>query len=623
MARNCVGKGLEQILRSIREEDPPRPSIRLSSQGKAASQTAAYRETDEGALAKSLRGDLDWVVMKALEKDRKRRYGSPEHFARDIENYLSGQPVDARSPTLAYRASKYVRRNQIPILVALVLLASLLAGVAATLWQTNLRWQLIRKFRDETKIQATILTLQGNFDGAKEKVELAGELGADAMWTKTREAHIEIQRGEYEQARAKLDVVIQTVPKSVEAHALSVIAGYYSGHEHRYYMEIGRLADLPISNPEDLLFRGFAQTWANPHRAVQDLRAYVKERPNVPTGHLFLGRALRLLAADTTDLVQTYDLAKEAREELLVARTLLPKSSVAAAEFIHAGIVLANACKQRGADFDFEYESVAISTRAAVDESRTLNDAANLEQARFYFFSQLGSEKEEEAELFRPNKTEVSEADTVLMVRQIWHRLRNDQVDRAHDIYKKMASTEFYKDDSLVPAMIGIWNATSKSELAKLQARFQAKVADRDKDGPFAHHDWSVAKLLAMPNVANERAIRLNQITFDIDLDAAKDYRELVEYLLGNEKDPEKHLRDVTSNNILAEHYFILAVDQLAHDDRSKAKEYFQKVIDTDHYHYFVYWWSVAFLEKLESDKEENWLPWLKQVSPNRPGSDH
>ena len=201
-------QGLEQILRSIREEDPPRPSIRLSSQGKAASQTAAYRETDEGALAKSLRGDLDWVVMKALEKDRKRRYGSPEHFARDIENYLSGQPVDARSPRLAYRASKFAKRNRVALAVVAMLASILVIGVGATIWQTTARWRLIAEYLDETKHDVRVLTMQGDLDTAREKLELAKELGADADWVLLREAHLALQKGDYKDAHRAFQVLV-------------------------------------------------------------------------------------------------------------------------------------------------------------------------------------------------------------------------------------------------------------------------------------------------------------------------------------------------------------------------------------------------------------------------------
>lgn len=76
------GQGLEQILRTIREKEPPRPSLRLTSQGKAATQTAAYRHTDQSTLSRTPRGDLDWIVMKALEKDRKRRYDSASRLSK-------------------------------------------------------------------------------------------------------------------------------------------------------------------------------------------------------------------------------------------------------------------------------------------------------------------------------------------------------------------------------------------------------------------------------------------------------------------------------------------------------------------------------------------------------------
>ena len=103
-SKELRSQGLEQILRTIREQEPARPSVRLSSQGQAASQTAAYRSTDTQALSRVLRGDLDWIVMKALEKDRTRRYESASRLAEDLKYYLArrngrGQTANSRLST--------------------------------------------------------------------------------------------------------------------------------------------------------------------------------------------------------------------------------------------------------------------------------------------------------------------------------------------------------------------------------------------------------------------------------------------------------------------------------------------------------------------------------------------
>src|SRR5207244_697983 len=93
---------------------------------------AASRRTEPARLGRFVRGDLDWVVMKALEKDRARRYGSAAAFADDVERFLNHEPVTAGPPTAAYRMRKFLRRNRAAVTAAGLLLAALMAGVTGT-----------------------------------------------------------------------------------------------------------------------------------------------------------------------------------------------------------------------------------------------------------------------------------------------------------------------------------------------------------------------------------------------------------------------------------------------------------------------------------------------------------
>jgi serine/threonine protein kinase/tetratricopeptide (TPR) repeat protein len=121
----------DEIRRIIREEEPPRPSARLSSTDTLPS-LAACRHTEALKLAKQVRGELDWIVMKALEKDRSRRYETANGFARDVQCYLAGEPVLAHPPSTAYRLRKLVRRNRPQVIAASLVLVALVAGVIGT-----------------------------------------------------------------------------------------------------------------------------------------------------------------------------------------------------------------------------------------------------------------------------------------------------------------------------------------------------------------------------------------------------------------------------------------------------------------------------------------------------------
>lgn len=126
---------LDEIRRMIREEEPPSPSTRLSSTaGETQTAVAAHRRVDPRGLSRLVRGDLDWIVMKALEKDRSRRYETANGFAADIGRYLSDQPVEACPPSSVYRFRKFVRRNRAGLVTSSLLGAALLVATSAIGW---------------------------------------------------------------------------------------------------------------------------------------------------------------------------------------------------------------------------------------------------------------------------------------------------------------------------------------------------------------------------------------------------------------------------------------------------------------------------------------------------------
>ena len=111
---------LHEVLRVLREEDPDRPSARVSTLGREAEETARLRRTDLRGLKNELSGDLDWITMKALEKEPGRRYASASEFATDVGRHLADELVSAGSPSLAYRARKLVRRHRLATMLTLV-----------------------------------------------------------------------------------------------------------------------------------------------------------------------------------------------------------------------------------------------------------------------------------------------------------------------------------------------------------------------------------------------------------------------------------------------------------------------------------------------------------------------
>jgi serine/threonine protein kinase len=126
----------DEVRRIIREEEPPRPSTRLSTlMGETVTQVSAQRAMDPKKLGQTIRGELDWIVMKALEKDRTRRYETTNGLARDIECYLADQPVEACPPSRVYRLRKLAQRNKAAIATAAIILTVLMLATGISSWQ--------------------------------------------------------------------------------------------------------------------------------------------------------------------------------------------------------------------------------------------------------------------------------------------------------------------------------------------------------------------------------------------------------------------------------------------------------------------------------------------------------
>jgi eukaryotic-like serine/threonine-protein kinase len=148
--------GYDEIRRIIREEEPARPSNRLSTMGAAATMASERRQSDPKRLSQLFRGELDWIVMKALEKERGRRYETAGALAADIQHYLRDEPVSACPPSAWYRYGKFARRHKTGLATAALMSVALVLGTAVSVWQAvratqakNSEQQTGEKLKDE------------------------------------------------------------------------------------------------------------------------------------------------------------------------------------------------------------------------------------------------------------------------------------------------------------------------------------------------------------------------------------------------------------------------------------------------------------------------------------------
>jgi WD40 repeat protein/serine/threonine protein kinase len=140
--------GYDELRRLIREEEPPRPSTRISTLGPAAVTVSANRQSDPKQLSRFLRGDLDWIVMKALEKDRSRRYETASALAADVQRYLRHEPVEACPPSTLYRFRKFAERRKGVLMMAAVVVVAVLVAVTGLAVSTTLTLQANKELHE-------------------------------------------------------------------------------------------------------------------------------------------------------------------------------------------------------------------------------------------------------------------------------------------------------------------------------------------------------------------------------------------------------------------------------------------------------------------------------------------
>ncbi len=160
---------LAEIQRIIREQEPPKPSTRLSSLAEGPGGVPTKPGSDRATLLRDLRGDLDWITMKALEKDRMRRYATASELAADVQRHLNGDPVQARKPSFGYVFGKLMLRERGKVVAALLVLSSLFLGSAMLAWyMETTRWDPIISARAMPHLERELAQREQTYVDLKE-----------------------------------------------------------------------------------------------------------------------------------------------------------------------------------------------------------------------------------------------------------------------------------------------------------------------------------------------------------------------------------------------------------------------------------------------------------------------
>lgn len=242
---------LLETFRMIREEEPLKPSTRVSTLGDRATATAAYRRTKPELLASEIRGDLDWIVMKALAKERSRRYDSASRFATDIRRLLANDVVEARPPSLWYQAQKFYQRNKAAVGVVVAVFVALVIGLGGTLWNLNevtksraeLR-QMLENWQQSLFRRALTAAFSGDETEVFKLIEKATEVNESAPdWEPKVRGLLDLFNGRLDNALDALKGAVE-INDDPGAEALLACAYLQSGKQDEYMETRNRLEEI-------------------------------------------------------------------------------------------------------------------------------------------------------------------------------------------------------------------------------------------------------------------------------------------------------------------------------------------------------------------------------------------
>ena len=229
MHRSWLQSGLDEMRRTIREKEPQRPSTRLSTMLDADLTAVAKRQSSEPPkLVHYIRGDLDWIVMKALEKDRTRRFESASGLALDVQRFLKNEPIEARPPSSLYRFQKLVRRNRTAFAAAAAVFATLVLGLGLSLHLFIRERQALKSEKEAVRRAVAAERLQAQLREQAEKgLEIEKRMREMGPITdKFTTAGRLLSQGQFEEAEAAMSDVPPTIPtSSIIYNALGEVYG--------------------------------------------------------------------------------------------------------------------------------------------------------------------------------------------------------------------------------------------------------------------------------------------------------------------------------------------------------------------------------------------------------------
>ena len=403
--------GYAEMQRIIREEDPPKPSKRLSTLGDQLKTVATNREADAGRLPRQLQGELDWIVMRALEKERNRRYESAGALATDIRRHLENDTVEACPPSVSYQLRKFFKRHKAAVVTSIVVMASLVLGVVGTTvmavkarqqervasvakveaqQEADRALRLLEKVRQQLREKAMLYAMNGERKRTEEAIDEALLIGEDEAWAERIKGMAAQFSGDEIAGLNHFIRAIELGDNSVALHALCWHA-WRAANDVVTSGKHARLAQsLPRRTVEDELFYADMTHRFKPQEAFATADRIFNDRRS-PFALLVRARVGHILAYQSADLKDVACMI----DDLTAAAKLMPNHAIAMDEsYAYAAAV--EICRYRGEEqmAEFYYRRGA----RLMDESLRKSGAEAV--PAWYFYLAVG-ESDKATEILR------------------------------------------------------------------------------------------------------------------------------------------------------------------------------------------------------------------------------
>ena len=624
---------LMETLRMIREEEPPKPSTRISSRGERATATAAYRRSRPERLAAEIRGDLDWIVMTALAKERSRRYDSASRLGEDIDRYLKNELVEARPPSTWYQLQKQYARNRglfnavafaFGVLAIALTISLYFWNRASTLaGELRVKAQELRSNQERLSAQNETLesrnealqrafvdraisdAISGNFQRAELSIEQAAEAGAAPTFLAAISGLAQYFSGDVGEALVQLREATVHNPESIEAWAVLYLAAIDAG-EYEYMGEARQhlLLIEPKTSTERML-RAMTTLWAEPSIALDEFSQLLKDQKHSP-----ILRVLRAIACREGAMAyKDPSLLGESLQAFEWVNTLLPENRFVQSQYLET---ISNAIRflnsEHGAGWREDVPDVAALRATAAGLLQSLEGDSDAERFsrlhRATYYCVVGDKAAYEGVTTKGNPVQRN-MNTAQIQSRAAELFANGEYDELEDFLLKHGrwSTGTYN------AFMRIDQATTAEERLNI-AQESFNNVYRDHEYAFGNDVLALEVFLMAGDIdaliENAKRLQRKPASFEW-YQYDRTLKLFVDPTSSNLQDYVDQAEPFTGSSSYAN--WVAGLIHLARGERDSARPCFERATDDGKFDWWSHVWAEAFLSRMEHDK--NWPQWM------------